>query len=138
MGAWGTGFFEDDGAFDFMEEIESSDRPKETIAAAFRVAIDGDYLDSDEASAVTVAAAYVDRFVNGTKFSAPDDDDPLEVDSFPDRHPDQDLSDLRGMAVRALQKVLGDDSELKELWAETDELAAWQGGVEELIERLGS
>lgn len=137
MGAWGTGFFEDDGACDFMDEIESSDQPKETIVAAFNEAIDGEYLDTDGASAVIVAAAYVDRWVNGTRFTAPDDD-PLEVDSFPERHPDQDLSDLKGVAVLALQKVLGDDSELKELWMESDEFEAWEGGVEQLIGRLDS
>ena len=136
MGAWGTGYFEDDGAFDFMDEIESSDKPKETVATAFRGAIAADYLETDEANAVIVAAAYVDRYVNGTTFSAPDDDDPLDVDSFPERRPDQDLSGLTGIAVQALQKVIGENSELKELWEETDEFEAWQGGVVQLIGRL--
>jgi hypothetical protein len=136
MGAWGTGFFEDDGAFDFTDEIESSDQPKETIATAFRAAIAADYLERDEANAVIVAATYVDRCVNGTTFSARDDADPLDVDTFPERRPDQDLSGLRELAVHALHQVTGDHSELKELWAETDEFEAWQGGIEQLIERL--
>ena len=107
MGAWGTGYFEDDGALDFMDEIESSDHPKETISTAFTTAIAAGYLETDGATAVIVAAIYVDRYVNGTTFSPADYDDPLEVDSFPERNPDQDLSNLRGIAIQALQKVIG-------------------------------
>lgn len=137
MGAWGHGYFEDDAALDFMADIEDSDNPKKVIRQAFDTANKAEYLESDEGSAAIVAATYVDRKLNGTKFSPAAHDEPLDVDTFPDRNPDVDLSDLRKPAVEALQKVLSDNSELNELWAENDEdYPAWKQGVEQLIKRL--
>jgi len=137
MGAWGHGHFQDDAAFDFMADIEDADNPKEIISDAFETAIDADYLETDEANAVVVAATYVDRQLNGTTFSSPNSDEPLDVDTFPGRHPELDLSDLRNNAVQALRKVLDDNCELNELWAENEEdYPAWRQGIEQLIQRL--
>ncbi len=137
MGAWGHGHFEDDSAWDFMDEIEEADDPKEVINTALDAAIETEYLESDDGNAVIVAATYVDRQQNGTIFSSPDRDEPLSVDTFPDRHPDVDFADLKNKAIQALQRLLGDDSELNELWAENEELyPAWKQGIEALILRL--
>jgi len=137
MGAWGHGYFEDDAAFDFMADVEESDNPKEKLSEALKNAIELDYLETDDGNAVIVAATYVDRQINGTMFSSPEQDEPLDVDTFPDRYPDQDFSDLKALAVRALAKVLGDNSELNELWAENEEdYPSWRQGIEQLLQRL--
>ena len=68
MGAWGHGHFEDDTAWDFMDEIEEAADPKEVINAALDAAIETEYLESDMGNAVIVAATYVDRQQNGTIF----------------------------------------------------------------------
>lgn len=137
MGAWGHGYFEDDAALDFMADVEDADHPKEIIREALVIAIDADYLETDEGNAIIIAAAYIDRQLNGTTFSEANREEPLEVDTFPDRHPSIDFSDLRGKAVQALQRLLGEDSELKELWEENEEdYPAWRQGVEQLIQRL--
>ncbi len=61
----------------------------------------------------------------------------LDVDSFPERNPNIDLSDLKEKAVIALEKLLGEDSELNELWRENEEdYPFWRQGIEQLIERL--
>ena len=139
MGAWGHGHFEDDSALDFMDEIESADDPKEIINDALVNALEGDYLESDECNAVIVAAAYVDHQVNGTKFSPEDYDDALDIDTFHDRQPGVDLSDLRDTASAALGKVLSDGSELNELWSENEEdYPALREGIRQLIRRLSS
>ncbi|WP_276366047.1 DUF4259 domain-containing protein [Chryseolinea sp. H1M3-3] len=137
MGAWGYGHFEDDSALDFMADIEESSHPKNVIKKAFEQAIAADYIESDEGNAVVVAAAYVDGQINGTKFSEEGQSVPLSIDTFVDRHRDIDLSDLRKNAVLALNKVLGENSELKELWAENDEdFPRWTQGIQLLIKRL--
>jgi len=136
MGAWGTGYFEDDAAFDFMADVEESKNPKQTIQNAFQDALKADYLECDQGNAVIVAAAYVDGQTNGTKFSSPERDEPLDIDTFSERYPNYDFSGLKQMAGQALQKVLTDESELKELWEETEEFEAWRDGVEKLIRRL--
>jgi hypothetical protein len=137
MGTWGTGYFEDDAALDFMTGIEQSSDPKRMLVKAFDSAIKSDYLESDEGSAVIVAATYVDRQVNGTKFTAESDGAPLDVDTFPDRHPDQNFIDLKAKAVAALARILGDNSEINEVWIENeDEYPAWRQGIQHLIGRL--
>ena len=137
MGAWGYGHFEDDSALDFMADVEESGDPKKLINDTFDTAIGDDYVESDDANAAIIAATYVDRQVNGTKFSAENQIEPLDVDTFPDRHPDMDFSDLRKKAVLALTKILADKSELKELWQENEEdYPSWRQGIEQLIQRL--
>ena len=137
MGTWGPGYFENDSALDFMADVEESPNPKAVLKNAFDTAIKTDYLESDEGSAVIVAATYVDRQLNGTKFSASDLDEPLDVDTFPDRHPDVNLLDLREKAVFALAEVLNGGSELNELWGENEnDYPAWKNSVEALILRL--
>lgn len=137
MGAWGTGYFEDDAALDFMANVEESSDPKRILTKAFDAAIKGEYIESHEGSAVIVAAAYVDAQTNGTKFSAEGGDAPLQVDTFRVRNPTQDFSDLKQKAVNALSKIVGENSEINELWAENDEdYPAWKYGVQQLIRRL--
>jgi hypothetical protein len=137
MGAWGHGYFEDDAALDFMADIEESKNPKKIINKALDVAIDADYLENDEGNAVIISATYIDRQLNGSTFSEADRDEPLDVDTFPNRYPDVDFSDLRGKVVQALQRLLGEESELKELWKENEEdYPNWRQGVEQLIQRL--
>jgi hypothetical protein len=139
MGAWGYGHFEDDLALDFMADVEDSDNPKEVITDALDSAIAADYMESDEGNAAIVAAAYVDAQLNGTKYSASDQVDPLDVDTIGERLPDLDLSGLRKKAILALNKVLADKSELKELWEENEgDYPLWRKGIEQLIERLSN
>ncbi len=139
MGAWGHGYFDNDAALDFMEDVEEATNPKKKLLKAFAIALKADYLEYDEGCAVIVAAAYVDNQVHGTTFSSPDQDEPLGVDTFSTRHPNQDFSDLREKAVGALKKLLDDNSELNELWAENEvDYPAWRQGIEELTQRLNN
>lgn len=137
MGTWGHGYFEDDAALDFMIDVEEAAHPKELLQNVIETALNADYLESDEGVAVIVAAAYIDREINGTRFTPSGVDYPLDVDSFPDRHPQIKLSELRFDAIHALQRVLDEGSEINELWAENEEdYPAWREGIEQLIGRL--
>jgi hypothetical protein len=130
MGTWGPGYYQDDAALDFMLEVEESEEPKETLRQALETALKAEYLESDEGIAAIVAATYIDRQVNGTRFTTSDLDHPLDVDLFPQKHPQISLADLQPQAVQALHKVLGQASETNELWAENEEAyPAWRAGV---------
>ena len=134
MGTWGTGYFEDDSALDYMAVVEASNNPKQKIKAALDAVLDADYVDSDDATAAIVAATYIDSQLNGTKFGSTDTEDPLEVDTFSIRNPSISFADLKTDAVVALKKVIADNSELHELWMENDEdYPEWKAGVEKLI-----
>ena len=135
MGAWGHGPFEDDGALDFVMEIEEAKNPKDIITTALDQAIASDYLDTDQANAAIVSAAYIDSAVNATKYTTPEMTEPYEADTFPQRFPELDLTNLKDKAVTALEKVISEGSELKELWDESEE-PAWQQGIEAMIKRL--
>ncbi len=39
-------------------------------------------------------------------------------------------------SLRAIERILGPESELTELWEETDEFGAWQANVEQLRSAL--
>ncbi|GAB4091192.1 DUF4259 domain-containing protein [Flaviaesturariibacter terrae] len=139
MGAWGPSYFESDAAFDYMDDIEETDDPVDMIGDIFSESLESDYLDADTGSAAIVAAAYVDRQLNGTRYTEAGDEEPLPIDSFPDRHPDIDLAPFRSKAIAALRKLLSDSSELRELWSENDhDGPAWRQSIEALIARLDS
>ncbi|WP_062205101.1 DUF4259 domain-containing protein [Streptomyces sp. NBRC 109706] len=113
MGAWGVGPFDNDMAADFggaLDDAEPAERAERVRAALAEAADHQDYLDSYEASrAVAAAALIVEQLPGGT----PDNR------HYRPKEPLPDLTALRGLAVRALDRVVADDSELRELWAES-------------------
>lgn len=137
MGAWNYGIFDDDTAYDFSYEIKSN--AKEFFKTSFKFAIDSDYLEYDECHAVTVSAAYLDNILNGTTYRTDNEDDTDEanVNLFRNLYKGESLEDLREMAVKALEKVISENSELQELWSENTELyPKWKGNILDLINRL--
>jgi len=137
MGTWGTGYFEDDFALDFMQDIEDSKDPKQKIKEALQTALTNDYLEGDDGTAVIVSATYIDAQLNGTRFGAETREEPLDVDTFSSRNPNVVFSDLKADAITALKKVISGNSELNELWEENDEdYPEWRAGVDKLISSL--
>lgn len=139
MGAWDYGIFDDDTAYFFQEEIEAN--PKEFFQQSFQTAIDADYLEYDECQMVTVSAAYLDNYINETKYrtDCDEDNDMGNVNLFRSLYQGPSLDNLRTIAVQALRIVIGEESELNELWAENEELyPKWKGSILALIARLES
>ncbi len=120
MGTWDVGPFDNDGAADFcgtVQDADPSSRPQLIRAALAAAADEDDYLDVDIAQEAIAAAALVASQRPGgppvTSAYAPDflrDGGRLEL-----------TDDLAPLAVRALQRILGEESEWRELWEETDE-----------------
>jgi hypothetical protein len=65
----------------------------------------------------------------------PAPDLPEEVRTWVETHRLTALPDLRALSVRALDQVAA-GSELQELWAESEESAAWVDRLQELRSRL--
>lgn len=127
MGTWDTGPFDNDTAADFsysLDEAVEAERENMVRDALIRVIETDDYLDSGEAvEAVAAAALIVAQCPGGGPVTTPyGPDEALPVFS----------ADLRGLAVRALDRVLAKDSELAELWDETDKGAEWRQSVLDL------
>ncbi|MFV0471848.1 MAG: DUF4259 domain-containing protein [Paludibacteraceae bacterium] len=137
MGAWDYGIFDDDTAYDFTNEI--TENAKEFFKQSFENAISSDYLEYDDCHAVTVSSAYLDNYINGTKYrtDSEDENDMSNVNNFKRLYKDSNLDDLKPLAVKALQVVIGEKSELNELWSDNEELyPKWKENLEGLIGRL--
>lgn len=121
MGTWDVGPFDNDTAADWCGDLD--DAAPEQRAALIRDALrrvaehGGEYLDSDEAvEAIAAAAIVASQLPGGTAIStayAPDfllEGGTVEVSG-----------DVPAIAVRALDRIVGDDSEWRELWEEAEE-----------------
>ncbi|MFI8965045.1 DUF4259 domain-containing protein [Streptomyces sp. NPDC053493] len=133
MGTWDIGPFDNDTAADFSYRIDEApaERKAAVLLAAFRDVTETgeDYLDSDLAVEAVAAAALVAAQCPG---GAP------VTTSYGPKQPIPPLpAALRPAAVAALDRVLGKDSELLELWEESDG-AAWKAGTEALRAVLAS
>lgn len=128
MGAWGVHFDENDGALDFLGDIEET---KDWSAIASRLTdyvADGGYDDADEA----IAAAELVAAALG-KASARLQPELLEWASANSEAASASLGTARKAVLLA-----ANESELAELWAEADEYAEWQASVKDLNDRLAS
>jgi hypothetical protein len=124
MGTWDVGPFDNDIAADWCGDLHDTAPGQRTTAVrdALAAVVDngGEYLDSDLAVEAVAAAAIVASQLPGgaqvTSAYAPDfllEGGRLQV-------PD----DLPALAVRALDRIVGEDSEWRELWEESEEYAS--------------
>lgn len=129
MGAWSHGSFGNDDALDWLGELENADGV-EPIAEAFEAVLEAeDYLEAPEAS-MGLAAAEVVAALRGR----PADKLPEEVTAWvAGKKPPKPA--LVKKAQRVVKRILK-DSELKELWAESEDSGKWQQEVESLLRRL--
>ena len=135
MGAWGVLAFDNDQANDWAYDLEDRD-DLSLVEEAFEAVenIDG-YLDSDEARNALAACEVLAR-INGkpgyknayTK----------KVDEWVAARSLELSPELLARANGAIDRILSDDSELKELWAESDTYARWVESVEDLRQRMGT
>ena len=129
MGAWDAGPFDNDSAADFAGDLD--DAPESDRVAMIRTALttavetDG-YLDLDDgAPAVAAAALVACRLPGGVPFR-PNNYCPEAL--IPDVPPS-----LVSLAISAIDRVLGDNSELAALWAEgTQGLGPWQTSMRQM------
>ncbi|ADU92507.1 DUF4259 domain-containing protein [Taylorella equigenitalis] len=137
MGAWGVGIFEDDMAYEFSNQIEEN--AIQFFKTSFEDAIETDYLEKDEAYAVLISAAYLDNYFYGTQYENDfDEEDGLSnVNNFQELYVGTSLEELKPYAEKALGVVLGDNSELNELWQESEEdYPLWKENIISLKNRL--
>jgi hypothetical protein len=115
MGTWDFGPFDNDSAADWCGDLQDADPARrvellrDTLAEVLH---EGEYLDIDEGSAAVAAAAIIASQLPGgspiTSAYAPDfltGGGSLEIPA-----------DLPALALRALDRVAGDDSEWRDLW----------------------
>lgn len=127
MGAWGLRFDENDDAADWIADF--GDSPDWRAIDSVFAHCSGDYIEAPECSNALAAAEVV---AAGLGKTSPHLDG--ELASWAMSMPEEAES-RRDVAVQALSRVR-DDSELKELWEETDKFADWTASVNETLARL--
>ena len=128
MGTWGTDAFENDGASDWAWELEKA-VDLSVLQQALQPA-EG-YLEAPEGELLVAASQVLAAALGAPAPAIPDG-----VHQWLQQHPQLKYSQLLGLAQRGLARVLGADSELAELWGESDEGAQWRRGVQELAAGL--
>lgn len=127
MGAWGILPFENDDALDWLDELEGCGT--EVVRAALAKAGEG-YVEATE-GCVAVAAAEVISASQGN----PPGDLPENVADWVTAHGRGITAEDVELALKAVQRVAGEESELAELWDEADE-PEWRESIDDLAELL--
>jgi hypothetical protein len=135
VGAWGTEPFANDDAADWGWGFEERDRRGglELIGSAFRAVLRDGYVELPGGSNAVAAAQVLVWLLEpaGIQESVFAED----AIAWVRRHPGPPDERLVGIARRALRRVLGDGSEIAELWAEAGD-EDWKADVQRLDQAL--
>ncbi|GGP22650.1 DUF4259 domain-containing protein [Silvimonas iriomotensis] len=130
MGAWGTRFFENDDASDWVYDLAPSGELAPVADAL--AAVDVDYLESPEGAVALCAAAAVAVSQGLPVAELPDSLTAWKVQV--------DVTAAKALvpdAIAAIERVLANGSELKELWQENEEdYPAWEKEAASLRDQL--
>ncbi|MGI8984619.1 MAG: DUF4259 domain-containing protein [Acidimicrobiales bacterium] len=131
MGPWGTGPFANADAADLVEELVAGDDLTPARGALAATTDRDDWLEMPEGARAVAAAAVV-----ATSFDGYGADLPAEVTAWLTYHPDAATPADARLAMDALVRIGGADSELRELWLAAPEAPAWIEGIARLGYRL--
>jgi len=130
MGTWGYGNFDNDSAVDWlMDFAEESSEAK--IRSAFNMIEDSDGIaESMDCEEALVAAEVVAQLCGSTSEDFPEEE--LEIINSSGFKCSPDLTVI---AIEIIRKIK-QNSELKELWDDSEEAGFWLEAVNELEQRL--
>ena len=136
MGAWGIGPFQnDDGvdeAYNFALAVQEAKADKaDRIRRVFT--LDEGYLEADDGAEVLAVAALL------AGYATTDADAAQWVETVKlwlEAQPAQIVAEWRALARAAVLRVLADDSELAELWDESEDAGEWRGSTQRLADML--
>lgn len=131
MGTWGMGSFENDAASDWAYDLVERNSPAflaETLQQS-----EVEYLEGPEGESM-VAASEVVLALSGAGSRAL----PEELQDWVGSRSDIAAGSFRNICLAALDRVLGEKSELLDLWTEAggDDYDAWRSNVESLQQRI--
>jgi hypothetical protein len=120
MGTWDTGPFDNDTAADWCGDLDdmAPGRRVEFIRESLTAVLEDEdeYLDSDPAvEAIAAAAIVASQLPDGPAINSP-----YAPDFLRNGGTIEVPEDLPPLALRALDRIVGDDSEWRDLWEEAD------------------
>lgn len=133
MGTWDLDSFANDDASDFVDDLVEGTGLGPVREAMERVQSTTGYLEASEAQQ-GLAACEVVALVLGHASEASEEEE--ELITWVARVKPTVNAALIAEAVQVVDRVLAPDSELRELWEESDEFEEWQADVNALRARL--
>ena len=131
MGAWSHEPFGNDDAVDWIADLEASNDLSLIETAFDAIAVsENTYVESPECCNALAAAEVV-----AAMHGKPSQYLPSTASAWAANHP-QPSQALISQGRAAVERIMK-SSELQELWAETDDYAAWQQETQSLLKRLG-
>ncbi|AEW02879.1 hypothetical protein A4D02_02510 [Niastella koreensis] len=133
MGSWGFTNFDNDTAQDFVAEVEEGGIDRIVSAIEVIKSIDEDaYLDSDLCAEALAAIEYI-----ATAKGHMAEDFPEDAEDWVNAHKAQ-LQIIRGIVVKCQQAIdrIKNNSELKDLWEETEDFENWKKVLDDLNTRI--
>ncbi|MFI6008656.1 DUF4259 domain-containing protein [Streptomyces sp. NPDC051243] len=131
MGTWDVHPFDNDTAADFANDLDDAtmaERESLIRRALLRAADNQDYLEAPEAEEAVAAAALV-----AARCSV---GEPVSIPYGPEEPIPTLPVELRPLAVEALERVLADESELSDLWGQSEGGVDWRVGIGRLRQVL--
>lgn len=129
MGTWGHRAFENDGAADWVWALKEGRLT--AVEAAFDEVLAADtYLEAPSCENAIAAGAALCALLK-----CPTGESPKGVADWVAAEKTQPSARLMDKAKKAISRILG-ESELRELWSESDELAKWEAEVRAILEKL--
>ena len=133
MGAWSTEPFGNDEAGDWGYELEET-ADFSLVERAFDDVLEASYVESHLGSiAVAAAEALAQLLGKGAQAEAPPEAVAAWVQKMAGQSPP---AALRTKALSALARALDSNSELNDLWQETEDYDAWKSSVLKLRDAL--
>ena len=131
MGAWDVTAFGNDDAADWAAELVEADKPVDFLRRTFALAEGDGYLEAPDGSQLVAAAAIVAAAISGQVPQG----FPADVGRWLHEKADS-LKGLAASAAAGLQRVKGEDSELRELWKESEEFSVWEADLDSMLAAL--
>jgi hypothetical protein len=124
MGTWSIHAFGNDEAADFAIDLSEADDLGPIRSALDDVIAADEYLEAPEADRGVAAAAAL-ALLNGQEISGTPD----VISAWVKRQSTKPEAALLTKAQAVIDRVLSGNSELAELWTESDEYEAWRDGL---------
>ena len=133
MGAWAEDTFGNDTACDWVGTFLDDPGLPAVNSAIEAVLETDDYLDSDEACKCLAACEVIARLQGkwGRRNAYSE-----ELDKWIEANPTAIPDDLKTAADSAIERLLGADSELPELWDDGGRNDDWHQAIDDLRERI--
>jgi hypothetical protein len=130
MGAWDVTAFGNDDAADWSDDLMDAESPAAFLETTLAMAKRGGYLEVSDGCQLVAAAAVI-----AAACGAKSDGLPGDVRDWL-RGKEAGLKRLAPAARTAIQRVRGEESELREVWQESDEFAEWSADLDAIAAGL--